>query len=1651
MDFFKDKKLFETINSYTINDYDKILLKLTREITCSGTHKQMYNHWIKKLLPNKIKSLSFTSDDNNNYEIRFHSYTLPETLPWECRLAKMPYKAKITILINDNEIDLGYIPVMTGSCLCLLVENNNPGDVIFFDKVKDLSTKLIPDNELIAKKECISDPYGYYIISSERSLITQEKERTDIPLIIKEGTQNEIEFRYTYGYKNTRQIFKMRVGEFNSIKINFVNRQEDYVNIFMVLYILLYDEFHTWKWFSNNIINMILRFATREQNYKIMILLNLTMYAFKKEYINFSNSDRDIQSSILTSNVKLIGNMNFSDFQEYYTTEFFKNIDEPTLKIDQFCYFIYKYSLVLTNQDTIDLRDDWGNKIYDSGVKEIEILFDLMLNDILINSNREYNKRIQANIKDKKKFVRPELYIESFKRKAKDFKMFYRFTESFNGQWGLNKKRDEISENSKRDTPLALWSQAAKSDVQISKHSKIMTPREVHPTQRCRHCVSETPEGEKIGLIKNLSITSCFSLQRDENVILALLFKYNVLRNIDNNISELILKEKKSIKESEQEDRILENTIGLKEISERDFEKSKNVFSPKLISDLNFSPYTSLTPDIKNKIAESINYLDDDSLTDINIRRYVEDSLNLEEDSLINIRQEILEYAEDIIRGEDEKLNQLEDEELSDSDSDSDLNPNDNIIADDIILRERDANLYVLIINGVMKNAKDETLYIDINEFNSQNIKSIIKKIYIDIEVFIHESSKTLFIYTNSSRLICPFFVVKNKKLVVDTLIDKGINLTLDNLIKSDAIEFLSVKEETNESIIICNSVEKFKKLKSNEIIYTHCNINPIQIFSLSASVAPFANRQPGPRTSYQSSMIKQALGEYHTNYHIKMDTGFKRLLRASRAFTETIMYYLPKLDIMPSGQTLNVAFYPDPDNQEDATVLSNDCIESGMLNYYKYVTVTFEDVDKVNELCNLDNINKKQYFFRNIIDKGPMMGLPRINSFLKVKDCVICKKNKNTNKNTSIFAGIGEEGYVDKIYIKDNIIRIKLRKKRKYIGGDKMAIRYSQKGTVGRIDEDMIKISSGYDSGIKPDVYFNPHGFPSRQTMGLLLEGLLTKLSLYKGVRYNVSSFNDHDFEKIKDELISLGVNIEEEVVDKNGEKIDKKIYVVPLYEQALKHHVLDKFQVRSNIGIKDAFYHQPVGGRKRGGGLRVGEMEKDALVGHGVTEVIRDRLLYSSDVFKLIVCRTCGRMLKDSGSENGCYSKNFTVDDMKTNIRCNICKSDNLGYIKIPYPFKQLIHFLIYKGIDIKFKTKEIFWENDIVEKEDKLNDFSVKLNATNKQLNTRKIIKASNSNCTIGLSWIGNSCYMDSTLQSLFGSGSNFFIIKLLYDKITEDDTKCSLESRVNIQKELINISNTINGTAYENDKVENVTKLRELLRSCPYKAAGDNEQFYTNSARDSGEFLTYILNMFSISNTANKKIISFATSVDNDVNEIIDINNYQIKPGFENDVILTNINNDRKASVIIDVDPYYLNNVDDNIDINRFLVKTQDNYLSDGYIHDNKKYERLITVYETLDSPIIIFSIIRNMLGIFEYKLVNPVEEITLNDNIYKLTAITISENKESHYTCYYKCNNEWYFYDDMYDDKFKLIGSYDNLIRDDNYAVKRKGVQYYYTL
>lgn len=189
---------------------------------------------------------------------------------------------------------------------------------------------------------------------------------------------------------------------------------------------------------------------------------------------------------------------------------------------------------------------------------------------------------------------------------------------------------------------------------------------------------------------------------------------------------------------------------------------------------------------------------------------------------------------------------------------------------------------------------------------------------------------------------------------------------------------------------------------------------------------------------------------------------------------------------------------------------------------------------------------------------------------------------------------------------------------------------RHGQKGTIGALlrGHDMPRT----ESGIVPDMIMNPHAIPSRMTIAQNLEQLLGKTAALSGCIGDGTSFmNDGSpqeaiggileklgFEKYGNEVMYNGAS---------GEQIPAAIFIGPVYGMRLKHMVEDKWQARGK-GRKEARTHQPTGGRGAQGGLKIGEMDRDAIIAHAGMAFVKESFMERSDGAIVSICVVCGTL---------------------------------------------------------------------------------------------------------------------------------------------------------------------------------------------------------------------------------------------------------------------------------------------------------------------------------------------------------------------------------------------------------------------------------------
>jgi DNA-directed RNA polymerase II subunit RPB2 len=413
------------------------------------------------------------------------------------------------------------------------------------------------------------------------------------------------------------------------------------------------------------------------------------------------------------------------------------------------------------------------------------------------------------------------------------------------------------------------------------------------------------------------------------------------------------------------------------------------------------------------------------------------------------------------------------------------------------------------------------------------------------------------------------------------------------------------------------------------------------------------------------------------------------------RPLVDTRIMNIINLNKIPSGEMVIVAIASHTGyNQEDSILFNKGSLDRGLFQATVYHTEKDEDkkIQGDEEVrCKPDPNKTKGMKFANY-DKVNHNGVIPENSLVEDRDIIISKIlpiKENRNDHTKVIKyedqskiyRTKEETYIDKNYIERNgegynFCKVRLRIVRKPVIGDKFSSRHGQKGTIGNIinEEDMPFTGEG----LRPDIIINPHAIPSRMTIGQLKETLLGKVLVQLGLFGDGTSFEDLDIKDICKELQKNGYesNGEEVLYDGlTGEQINSNIFIGPAFYQRLKHMVNDKQHSRS-IGPMVNLTRQPAEGRSRDGGLRFGEMERDAMVAHGASRFTKGRLYDASDAFKVNVCKKCGLI--------AAYND-------KTHIHyCKTCENrTHFNLVHIPYSCKLLFQELMTMNIAPRIMT--------------------------------------------------------------------------------------------------------------------------------------------------------------------------------------------------------------------------------------------------------------------------------------------------------------------------------------------------------------------------
>ncbi|KAI9931502.1 hypothetical protein ASPWEDRAFT_181191 [Aspergillus wentii DTO 134E9] len=560
------------------------------------------------------------------------------------------------------------------------------------------------------------------------------------------------------------------------------------------------------------------------------------------------------------------------------------------------------------------------------------------------------------------------------------------------------------------------------------------------------------------------------------------------------------------------------------------------------------------------------------------------------------------------------------------------------------------------------------------------------------VSIYINHHQRAVHIATDDGRICRPLIIVEGGKSRVKQhhleKLREG-KMEFDDFLAQGLVEYLDVNEENDSYISIYE--------KDINEATTHLEIEPFTVLGAVAGLIPYPHHNQSPRNTYQCAMGKQAIGAIASNQFLRIDSILYLMVYPQKPLVKSRTIELTKYDQLPAGQNAMVAVmsYSGYDI-EDALVLNKGSVDRGFGRcqvFRKYVTNL-----KSYSNGTKDRLNAPTYENDAPIRKHALLesdGLASVGEQVNAGEVYI---NKTTPDQTNASFGsdanrpisylptpmtykLPDPSYIDKVMMsvtegENQLIKVLTRQTRRPEVGDKFSSRHGQKGVVGIIAEQSDMPFT--DQGINPDIIMNPHGFPSRMTVGKMLELVAGKSGVLAGHHGYGTCFGGTPVEETSRILIEKGFSYggkEYLTSGITGEPLPFYVFTGPIYYQKLKHMVQDKMHSRAR-GPRAILTRQPTEGRSRDGGLRLGEMERDCLIAYGTSQLLLERLMVSSDRHEIDVCEQCGFM----GYLNWCQ-------------RCK--SSRHVVKMVIPYAAKLLIQELMSMNVTARLKLEDEFPE--------------------------------------------------------------------------------------------------------------------------------------------------------------------------------------------------------------------------------------------------------------------------------------------------------------------------------------------------------------------
>jgi DNA-directed RNA polymerase II subunit RPB2 len=580
------------------------------------------------------------------------------------------------------------------------------------------------------------------------------------------------------------------------------------------------------------------------------------------------------------------------------------------------------------------------------------------------------------------------------------------------------------------------------------------------------------------------------------------------------------------------------------------------------------------------------------------------------------------------------------------------------------------------------------------------------------LESFSHKQNKVF-----SPHQLYPELVEENdKKNDSEEREDKNDKYLFRELNKTASmIDYMDSSEA--ESPLIAMLPDDLTNTETSHLPYTHLEIDPSLILGMLSNQTIYPEHNPVARNVFSCGQAKQAVSLYHSNFQSRMDKMGVILNYGQTPLVKSKYMKYVNNEEHPNGVNTIVAIMAYTGyNVEDAILVNKGALDRGLFRTTYMTSYETKEESEVisggsrSKFANIEqtpNVSKlkKEYDYSFLDERGIIHEGTQVTDKTILAGKISNGGDNDTWADDSLKTKRGQLGVVDKTFLTEseegfNLAKVRIRHDRIPQIGDKMVSRAGQKGTIGLVieEEDMPFTADG----IRPDLIINPHAVPSRMTIGQLIESVLGTVGSTVGAFGNSTVFqnkgskldmygqimNQYGFQSEGLQLLYNG---------ENGEQLKSNIFIGPTYYMRLKHMVKDKVNYRAR-GKRDILTRQTNQGRADEGGLRVGEMERDGILGHGITKFLTDSFINRGDEFFMGICNTTGTIAVYNKALDLFYSPfadgpvNFHVNPDSSMKLNNVTKyGRSFSLVRVPYAFKLLIQELQIMNVQLRIVTED------------------------------------------------------------------------------------------------------------------------------------------------------------------------------------------------------------------------------------------------------------------------------------------------------------------------------------------------------------------------